>query len=47
MYSDGRNINNGIVAPWRVGFTIEAAFNSNDTGEMGSVSLLKKGAPKF
>src|SRR4051812_36517849 len=45
IYTDGRNINNGIVAHGG-GFTIEAAFNSNDPATWGTI-IGKEGRPKL
>ncbi len=45
IYTDGRQINNGIIAPGG-GFTIEAAFNSNNPATWGTI-ISKEGRPKL
>jgi hypothetical protein len=45
IYSDGRHINNGIIAQGG-GFTIEAAFNSNNPATWGTI-IAKEGRPKL
>jgi hypothetical protein len=45
IYSDGRNINRGQIQPGG-GFTIEAAFNSNNPATWGTI-IAKEGRPKL
>jgi hypothetical protein len=45
IYSDGRNINNGIIAHGG-GFTVEAAFYSNNPATWGTI-IAKEGRPRL